>query len=94
MAKPTTSAKTAQAKAPKAPRQPPLPKDANKDATAKLQSQKRGDQAPEAKSTVKAQKAATEKLFADADEAIARGHHPDLTVEQHENQTRRAALGW
>lgn len=58
------------------------------------QAQKRGDQAPEAKSTTSAKSAAAEKLFKDADQAAAMGLPVDMTVEQRENQVRRSALGY
>jgi hypothetical protein len=38
--------------------------------------------------------AATEKRFADPLDAALRGLPPDMTVEQHENHVRRAALGY
>jgi len=53
---------------------------------------KRADQAPEAKATTKAQSAAAEKMFKDADEAALHGLPPDMTREQHETMVRRAAL--
>lgn len=49
---------------------------------------------PETKRTVAAQKAATEKLFANADDAVQRGLPPEMTIEQHENHVRRQALGY
>jgi hypothetical protein len=55
---------------------------------------KRGDQAPEAKSTPKQQSEAAEKLFKDADQAALLGLPKDMTVEQRENQVRKAAFGY
>jgi hypothetical protein len=48
----------------------------------------------EPKRTVAEKKAATTKQFANADEAALRGLPQDMTVEQHENFVRRAALGY
>jgi hypothetical protein len=48
----------------------------------------------EARRTTAAKTAATEKQFANADEAALRGLPENLTREQHENQVRRAALGY
>lgn len=67
---------------------------ADKAATPKTQAQKRGDQAPEAKSSKAAKSAAAEKLFKDADAAAKSGLPHDITKEQHENHVRRAALGY
>lgn len=58
------------------------------------QVQKRGDQAPEAKSTTKAASDAAEKMFKDADEAALRGLPADMTRDQHETMVRKAALGY
>lgn len=62
--------------------------------SAKRQVQKRADQAPEAKTTTKAQSDAAEKLFKDADQAALTGLPPDMTNEQRENQVRKSALGY
>lgn len=67
---------------------------AKKKSTARKSPIKRGDQAPEAKRTTAAKSDAAEKMFKDADEAALRGLPPDMTVEQRENQVRRAALGY
>jgi hypothetical protein len=48
----------------------------------------------ETRRTTSAKTAATEKQFANADEAALRGLPENLTREQHENQVRRAALGY
>lgn len=62
--------------------------------TAKRQAQARGDQTPEAKATTAEKRAAAEKLFTQADMNAARGIPEGLTEEQHENLTRKAALGF
>lgn len=62
--------------------------------TATRQVQKRGDQAPETKATTKAQSAAAEKMFKDADEAALHGLPVDMTHEQRETMVRKAALGY
>lgn len=59
-------------------------------AAIKRQVTKRGDQAPEAKSSAKAASDAAQKMFDDAD---ASGQ-PALTDEQRENQQRRAVFGY
>lgn len=48
----------------------------------------------ETKTTTAAKKAATQKQFANADDAVIRGLPADMTVEQHENFQRRGALGY
>lgn len=67
---------------------------ARKAGNVKRQVTKRGDQAPEAGRTAKDRSARAAKMFKDADEAALRGLPPDMTVEQHENHVRRAALGY
>jgi hypothetical protein len=71
-----------------------MAKAAKKTSTKTRQAVKRGDQAPEAKTTAKAKSDAAEKMFKDADEAALRGLPPDMTREQHETMVRRAALGY
>jgi hypothetical protein len=56
-------------------------------AAPKTQVTARGDQAPDAKATTKAQQDAAEALFTGADGAVR-------TEEQHENHVRRQALGY
>lgn len=70
------------------------PKAAAKPANTRRQQTKRGDQAPEAKKSAKAQSDAAEKLFKDADQAARSGLPHDINKEQHENYVRRAALGY
>jgi hypothetical protein len=53
-----------------------------------------GQNAPEAKETQSAKKAAAQKLFDNADTAAMAGLPPDITVEQRENQVRLGALGY
>jgi hypothetical protein len=72
-----------------------MAKTTTKKASApKRQAVQHGDQTPEAKATPKEQSDAAKKMFADADEAARAGFPPDMTVEQHENHVRRAALGY
>lgn len=66
----------------------------SKKAAPKTNAVATGDQAPETKASAKAQSDAAEKLFQDADKAALTGLPPDMTVEQRENQVRRAALGY
>lgn len=58
-----------------------------KATTTKRQTVARGDQAPETKTTAKAQQEAAEALFTGADGAVR-------NEEQHENHLRRQALGF
>ena len=67
---------------------------ARKTTTAKRQAVARGDQTPEAKATQAEKKAATEKLFTQADMNAARGLPEGMTAEQHENLVRKAAVGF
>lgn len=60
----------------------------------KQQVQKRGDQAPEAKESLKEQQDAAEELFQDADRAAILGMPEGMTKEQRENQVRKSALGY
>jgi hypothetical protein len=62
-------------------------KAAPRKATPKRQTVASGDQAPETKTTAKAQQEAAEALFTGADGAVR-------TEEQHENHIRRQALGY
>lgn len=67
---------------------------AKKTTTHKTQVTKRGDQTPEAKSSTAEATRAAQKMFDDADKAALLGLPEDITVEQRENQVRRAALGY
>lgn len=63
---------------------------AKKPAAKKTQVTKRGDQAPEAKRSPKAQSAAAQEMFDAADAA----GQPTLTEDQQLTQLRRSALGY
>jgi len=64
------------------------------DKASKKQVTKRGDQAPEAKTSTKAKSAAADKMFKDADNVSRAGFPPGLTQAQQDAIVRKAALGY